>query len=82
MREAEKQGNGAVEGEHPLPTSGSMADHGRRIQHDAAALASEVRGTTADLERYLTDQVEKRRISPSGWRPALVTSSAAACARG
>lgn len=60
MRDAVTEGNGAVAIDTPLHNGDSMADHGRRIQRDAVTLATEIRGTTADLERYLSDQIEKR----------------------
>jgi hypothetical protein len=40
--------------------SRSIGAHARQIQHDAASLAAEVRGATADLERYVTDQVNQQ----------------------
>ena len=68
MRDAENsKGNGAAGGsEPPLQAPRSIGDHGRQIHHDAATLAAEVRGTTADLERYLTDQVKRRPYSTLG----------------
>ena len=44
----------------------SIGDHGRRIRRDAAALAAEVRSTTADLERYLTEEVRRRPYGTLG----------------
>lgn len=68
MRDSENsKGNGAAGGsEPPLQDPRSIGDHGRQIHHDAAALAAEVRGTTADLERYLTDQLKRRPYSTLG----------------
>jgi hypothetical protein len=68
MRDAENsKGNGAAGGtEPPLQDRRSIGDHGRQIHHDAATLAAEVRDTTADLERYLTDQVKRRPYSTLG----------------
>ncbi len=62
MRESpNSKGNGAAGGDRPrLLRHRSIADHSRRIHRDAAMLAAEVQGTTADLEHYLTDQVERR----------------------
>ena len=67
MRE-NSNGNGAAGTTGPLlwdPRSGG-ADHGRQIRHDAATLAADVRGTAADLERYLTDQVKRRPYGTLG----------------
>jgi hypothetical protein len=62
MSDAEnsKRNGAAGTTEAPLQDPRSISDRGRQIHHDAATLAAEVRGTTADLERYLTDQVKRR----------------------
>ena len=61
------KGNGAPGGtESPPQHPRSIGDHSRQIHHNAAALAAEVRDTTADLERYLTDQVKRRPYSTLG----------------
>lgn len=61
------KGNGAAGGTEPsFQDPRSIADHGRQIRHDAATLAAEVRGATADLEHYLTDQIERRPYSTLG----------------
>ena len=60
-------GNGASRPTERQPQdSRSLGDHGRQIYHDAATLAAEVRGTTADLERYLIEQVEERPYTTLG----------------
>jgi hypothetical protein len=60
-------GNGASSPiERQLQSLRSLEDHGRRIHHDAATLAAELRGTATDLERYLTDQVKRRSYSTLG----------------
>ena len=38
----------------------SLADHCRQISHDAHALAAAVHEGSAELEHYLTEQVEER----------------------
>ena len=61
------KGNGVTGGtEPPLRTPRSIGEHGRQIRHDAETLAAEVRGTTADLERYLSEQVEQRPYTTLG----------------
>lgn len=62
MRESQPaHGNGAAGGSGArLQGRRSIGEHGRRIHRDAAALAAEVQGTTADLEHYLTEQVARR----------------------
>lgn len=53
--------NGSTDGAAlPSGESRSLGDHGRRIRRDAAALAAEVRDTTADLEHFIAQQVEQR----------------------
>jgi hypothetical protein len=47
-------------------SKGNGAAGGTEPTLDAATLAAEIRGTTADLERYLTDQVERRPYSTLG----------------
>lgn len=73
MRDSEHwTGNGAAGGtEPPRQDPRSIGDHGRRIHHDAAALAADVRGTTADLERYLTDRVKRQPYGTLGAAAAL-----------
>jgi hypothetical protein len=44
----------------------SIGTHARRIQRDAATLAAEVRDTTADVERYLSDRVRNQPYSTLG----------------
>jgi ElaB/YqjD/DUF883 family membrane-anchored ribosome-binding protein len=68
VRDAENSnGNHAAgETEQPLQEPRSIGDHGRRIHHDVATLTAEVRSTTADLERYLTEQVRRRPYSTLG----------------
>ena len=68
MRDAENsKGNGAAGGtEPPLQYPPSIGDRGRQIHQDVATLTADVRGTTADLERYLTDQVRRRPYSTLG----------------
>jgi len=44
----------------------SLGDHGRQIQHDVHALAAAVQDAAADLERYLTAQVEERPYTTLG----------------
>jgi hypothetical protein len=68
MRDSENsKGNGAAGGtEPPLQEPHSGGNHCRQIYHDAATLAAEVRGTTADLERYLIEQVEERPYTTLG----------------
>jgi ElaB/YqjD/DUF883 family membrane-anchored ribosome-binding protein len=41
----------------------ALADHGRRIQHDAEALAAHVRDATSSVQDYLTAQVEQRPLT-------------------
>jgi ElaB/YqjD/DUF883 family membrane-anchored ribosome-binding protein len=38
----------------------SIVDQLRQLQQDATALAADVRGTTAELEHYLNEQVTRR----------------------
>ena len=67
MRDAEhSKGNGASGPPRQPQQPQSLADHARQVHHDAATLAAEVRSTTADLERYLTDQVRRRPYSTLG----------------
>ena len=67
MRDSENsKGNGASGPQRQPRQPQSLGDHARHIHHDAATLAAEVRGTTADLERYLTDQVQRRPYSTLG----------------
>ena len=68
MRDTESsKGNGTVGGtDPPLQEPLSIGDRGRQIHHDASMLAADVRGKTADLERYLTDQVNRRPYSTLG----------------
>ena len=44
----------------------SLGDHGREIYTDAQALTSAVRSATHDLERYLTEQVNRRPYTTLG----------------
>jgi ElaB/YqjD/DUF883 family membrane-anchored ribosome-binding protein len=44
----------------------SLGDHRREIYNDAQTLTSAVRSATDDLERYLTDQVNRRPYSTLG----------------
>ena len=44
----------------------SLGDHGRQIQHDVHALAAAVQEAADDLERYLTEQVQRRPYSTLG----------------
>lgn len=61
------KGNGAAgvgdSSHHDVHTIG---DHGRRLRRDAVALAAEVRSATADLERYLTEEVRRRPYGTLG----------------
>jgi ElaB/YqjD/DUF883 family membrane-anchored ribosome-binding protein len=44
----------------------SLGDHGRQIHHDVHALAAAVQEADADLERYLTAQLEERPYTTLG----------------
>lgn len=62
MRNSESpKEDGAVKHEVKHPDLHSLGEHGRQIHKDAAALVADVRGSTIDLERYLSTQV---RVSP------------------
>jgi len=59
--------NGSA-GEHRRPPqeSPSLADHGRQIQREAEALATTVRDTADDVQRYVAEQVEHRPLTTLG----------------
>lgn len=60
-------GNGDWMATNRQPDGGSaLAEHGRRIQHDAEALANSLRETTEGVQRYLATQVEQRPFSTLG----------------
>jgi hypothetical protein len=44
----------------------SLGDHCRQIHHDAYALAAAVQEAADDLERYVTEQVQRRPYSTLG----------------
>jgi hypothetical protein len=62
MSEAEDaKGNGSAGGTWGAAQGPqSLGDHGRQIQHDAAALATAVGDAADDVQRYLAEQVEER----------------------
>jgi hypothetical protein len=60
MHEAGHSGNGAAHEEH------SLANYGRRIQHDAHALSATVHDATAGLEGYVTAQATRRPYTTVG----------------
>lgn len=44
----------------------SLAEHGRQLQEGATALIEEVRDTTGELERYLSDQMKRHPYQSLG----------------
>lgn len=55
------KGNNSASGPERLAQdTGSLAEHGRQIQHDAETLAATVKDATGGIQRYLTEQVEQR----------------------
>jgi len=44
----------------------TLGDHGRQIHHEAHALAAAVQGATNDVERYVTEQVNRRPYGTLG----------------
>jgi len=65
MRDSEpSKANGAAM--PPVDAPHSVSDHGRRVQHDPATLAAELRGTAAGVERYLAEQVNRRPFGTLG----------------
>lgn len=60
-------GNGAVhDGDSSLADPRSIGTHARQIRKDATTLATEVRDTSADLERYLLEQLKQRPYATLG----------------
>jgi len=60
-------GNGAADPTERQPhESRSLGDHGREIQHEAEALATAVRDTADDVQRFLTEQVKQRPFTTLG----------------
>ena len=49
----------------------SLGDHVRQIHHDAQALAAAVQDATHGLERYLTEQLDRRFYSTLGLAVAV-----------
>ncbi len=63
----EQAGNGASSASEPgFGDSRALGEHGRRIQHDAEALATTFRDAGDGVQRYLTAQVEKRPLITLG----------------
>jgi len=67
MSDAEhsKEPNGAPSGT-ARQGQRSLGDHCRQLYHDAHALGAAVQDASAELERYLTEQVEERPYTTLG----------------
>lgn len=52
--------NGRTPSATEPPGHRSVVDHGREIQHDVQALVAAVQDAVDDLERYVTEQVERQ----------------------
>lgn len=67
MHKTENSGNGAAVGTQRQSLEGSsLAEYGRRIQHDARALTATVQDATTGVEGYLTAQVRRRPYGTLG----------------